>query len=141
MEAKKTKILLIDDNDIIRIMFSNIFGLHGLDEQFELTTVARVEEARMRLDDPATRPDVIFMGLVMPFEKDGRTVTSAEAGFSVLKEVKENATLSYIRIIILSGYQDEEFQKKALEMGAERYLKKSESMPQDILEVIRSLHP
>lgn len=139
MENKKTKILIIDDNEIIRMMFSNIFWLHGLDDTYELGTVGRVDEALERIADTSTRPDIIFMGLVMPFEKGGKVTPSAEAGFSIIKRVKEDAELSRIRIIILSGYQDTEYQQKALEMGAERYLKKSESMPQDILEVIRSL--
>lgn len=139
MENKKTKILIIDDNEIIRIMFSNIFWLHGLDDTFELNTVARVDEALKQIDDSSTRPDIIFMGLVMPLEKGGKITPSVEAGFTIIKHVKENPELSRTRIIVLSGYQDAEFQQKALDMGVERYLKKSENMPQDILEVIRSL--
>lgn len=139
MENKKTKILIIDDNEIIRMMFSNIFWLHGLDDAYEIGTVARVDEALKQIDDPTTSPDIIFMGLVMPFEKGGKVTPSVEAGFTIIKHIKENPALSRIRIIVLSGYQDAEFKQKALDMGVERYLKKSESMPQDILELIRSL--
>lgn len=139
MNERKIKILLVDDNEIIRIMFSNIFWLHGLDDKYSLATALRIEEARALIDDPATRPDFVFMGLVMPMEKEGKTVVSAEAGFSLLKHIRENLELTSVRVIILSGYNDIELQKKALEMGAERYLNKSESMPQDIIEVIRSL--
>ena len=139
MENKKTKILVIDDNEIVRMMFSNIFWLHGLDDTYELSTVGRVDEAQKQIEDLSTRPDIIFMGLVMPFETGGKITPSVEAGFKIIKQVKENSELSRIRIIVLSGYQDVEFQQKALDMGVERYLKKSESMPQDILEVIRSL--
>jgi CheY-like chemotaxis protein len=139
MENKKTKILIIDDNEIIRMMFSNIFWLHGLDDTYELSTVGRADEAQKQIENPSTCPDIIFMGLVMPLEKDGKVTPSVEAGFTIIKQVKENPKLSHIRIIVLSGYQDAEFQQKALDMGVERYLKKSESMPQDILELIRSL--
>ncbi len=140
MENKKIKILIIDDNEIIRMMFSNIFWLHGLDDTYELNTVARVDEALKQIDDPSSRPDIIFMGLVMPLEKGGKITPSVEAGFTIIKHIKESSELSRIRIIVLSGYQDAEFKQKALDMGVERYLKKSESMPQDILELIRSLH-
>lgn len=139
MDEHKIKILLVDDNEIIRMMFSNIFWLHGLDDQYSLTTAARINEARALIDDPATRPDFVFMGIVMPIEKEGRMVVSAEAGFMLLKHIKENPEFATIRVIILSGYNDAAFQKKALEMGAERYLNKSENMPQDIIEVVRSL--
>ena len=84
MEPHKKKILLIDDNEIVRLMFSNVFWLHGLDDKYELTTVGRIEEAYIFITNPATRPHIIFTGLVMPFEKNGRVETSAEAGFSLL---------------------------------------------------------
>lgn len=138
MDNQKKKILLIDDNEVMRIMFSNIFWIHGLDDQYEITAIGNITEAEAILADKATRPDFILTGLVMPFEKDGRTTTSAEAGFTILKRVKEDPELAHIRVIIFSSYEDEEYQKKALALGAERYLKKKESLPQDIVQLIRS---
>ena len=138
MDRLKKKILLIDDNEVLRIMFANIFWIHGLDDEYEINTISNVSEAEAILISDATRPDIILTGLVMPFEKDGKTTTTAEAGFTLLKRVKEDPTLSHIRVIIFSSYEDEEYQKKALALGAEKYLKKKESLPQDIVDVIRS---
>ncbi|MBI3634181.1 MAG: response regulator [Candidatus Yonathbacteria bacterium] len=138
MDKPKKKILLIDDNEVMRIMFSNIFWIHGLDDEYEITAISNVSGAEAILADEKTRPDIILTGLVMPFEKDGRTTTTAEAGFTLLKRIKEDPVLSHIRVIIFSSYEDEEYQKKALALGAERYLKKKENLPQDIMEVIRS---
>ena len=72
MEQPKKKILLVDDNEIIRLMFANIFWLHGLDDKYELTTVSSMSEASVFIANPATRPNIIFTGLVMPFEKNGK---------------------------------------------------------------------
>lgn len=138
MDTPKKKILLIDDNEVIRIMFANIFWIHGLDDQYEVTAIGNVAEAEALLADKAKRPDFILTGLVMPFAKDGRTITSAEAGFNLLKRIKEDPELAHIRVVILSNYEDEEYQKKALALGAERYLKKKENLPQDIIDIIRS---
>ena len=138
MNNRKKKILFIDDNEVMRIMFANIFWIHGLDDAYEVTTIGNMPEALALLANEATRPDFIITGLVMPFEKDGRTTTSAEAGFTLLKRVKEDPALAHIRVIIFSSYDDEEYQKRALALGAERYLKKKEDLPQDVIQIIRS---
>lgn len=139
MNAPKKKILLIDDNEIVRLMFSNVFWLHGLDDNYELNTVGTIEEAFVFIDNPSTRPEIIFSGLVMPFMKDGKKETTAEAGFSLLKHVKDNPETQSIRFVIFSGYVEEEYKNKALGLGAEMYLQKGENMPQDLIKVIKDL--
>lgn len=138
MEQSKKKILLIDDNEIVRLMFSNIFWLHGLNDEYELNTVGTIREAWTFIENYSTSPDIIFTGLVMPFEKDGKIETSAEAGFSLLKKLKADPLTQKIRIIIFSGFSEEEYRTQALALGAEMFLKKGENMPQDLIEIIRS---
>lgn len=138
MNSKK-KLLLVDDNEIIRMMFANVFWLHGLDDKYELTTAETTEKARAIFEDPATRPDIVFMGLVMPFEKNGKIETNAEAGLSFIRAIKGNSAYSSARIVVFSSYDEEAYREQAMALGAERYLRKGENMPQDIIEVIRSL--
>lgn len=139
MEHEKKKILLIDDNEIVRLMFSNVFWLHGLGDKYELTTVGSVGEAFTFINNVATRPHIVFTGLVMPFEKEGKISTSAEAGFSLLRQIKSTPETKSIRVIIFSGYNEDEYRSQALSLGAEMYLKKGENMPQDLIQIIRSL--
>src|SRR3989344_147922 len=138
MEQPKKKILLVDYNEIIRLMFANIFWLHGLDDKYELTTVSSMSEASVFIANPATRPNIIFTGLVMPFEKNGKIETSAEAGFSLLKRIKTDPETQSIRVVVFSGYDEDEYRTQALALGAEAYLTKGENMPQDLLQLIRS---
>lgn len=138
MEQQKKKILLIDDNEIVRLMFSNVFWLHGLDDKYELNTVGTIDEGLVFISNTSTRPDIIFTGLVMPFKKDGKMETTAEAGFSILKSIKENPETKSIRVIIFSGYNEEDYRAKALGLGAEMYLQKGENMPQDLIKIINS---
>lgn len=140
MTDKKKKLLLIDDNEVVRIMFSNLFWLHGLDEKYELRMINHVEEAEAVIANHATRPDVIFTGLVMPFKKDGKMITTAEAGFSLLKRIKGDPETKNISVVIFSSYGEKEYQKQAIEMGAEMYLKKSENMPQDLIDAIECIN-
>lgn len=136
--TQKKRLLLIDDNEVVRLMFSNIFWLHGLDEKYNLVTIAHVDEAETLFTNPALRPDIVFMGLVMPFTKNGKVETSAEAGFSMLKRIKEDPVTSQIRVVIFSAYEEEGYREKAMSLGAEAYLKKDENMPQDIIRTIQS---
>ena len=138
METQRKKILLIDDNEIVRIMFSNIFWLHGISDTHDLITVESTTKALSVVTNPETRPDIIFMGLVMPFEKNGKIETSAEAGFSFLRAIKEDPDTRNIHVVIFSSYDEEGQRAQALSLGAEKYIKKGDNMPQDIIEVIRS---
>ncbi len=138
MDAPKKKILLIDDNEIVRLMFSNVFWLHGLDDKYELNTVGTMEEAFVFIEDPSSRPDIIFTGLVMPFTNNGKKETSAEAGFSLLRRIKSDPSTQSIHVVIFSGYNEEEYRAQAMSLGAEMYLQKGENMPQDLIQIIRS---
>ena len=139
MTNQKKRILLIDDNEVMRMMFSNIFWLHGLDDEYELETISSISQAEERFADHTKTPHIIFTGLVMPFEKDGKTVTSAEAGFTLLKRIKDDPKLSHIRVVIFSSFDDQEFREQAMTLGAYQYLNKSDSMPQDIIQTIRTI--
>lgn len=141
MNEQRKKLLLIDDNEVVRIMFSNLFWLHGLDEKYELKAISQLEEAEPLITNPATRPDIIFTGLVMPFKKNGKTETSPEAGFSLLKRVKQDPETKNISVVIFSSYNEKEYQEQALALGAEMYLQKSENMPRDLINTISCLAP
>lgn len=138
METRKKKILLIDDNEIVRLMFSNVFWLHGLGDKYELATVGSIDEAFISIEDPSAKPDIIFTGLVMPFVKDNNRETNAEAGFSLLRRIKGDPKTQSIRVIIFSSYNEQEYREQALSLGAEMYLQKGENMPQDLIQIIRS---
>ena len=74
----------------------------------------------------------------MPFTKDGKKETSAEAGFSLLRRIKGTQSTQSIRVVIFSGYNEEEYRSQAMSLGAEMYLQKGENMPQDLIQIIRS---
>lgn len=73
------------------------------------------------------RPDVILMDLVMPV-MDGMTAIG-----EILSEAPE------ARIVILTGYDDEERVFRGLRAGAQSYLLK-ETPVEDLIDVIRKVH-
>lgn len=136
----KTKILLVDDSEIIRIFFHDIFWIHGLEENYDLQIVDNIEAAKKIINDPEKKPDIIFSDLVMTIIKDGKKIATSEAGLSLLKEIKSNPATKNIKVIIFSGYNDKETRDQALEAGADMYLAKEEHLPQDLIKVLEGLH-
>jgi len=139
MNPAKKKILLVDNNEFTRLMFSDIFWLHGLDDECEFSVATTVEEALPIINAEATRPDVVFTGLVMPIEKNGKTEISAEAGFSLIEKIKSNPETKSVRVVVFSDYDEEGYREHAKTLGAEMYLKKDSSIPQDLIRIVHSL--
>ncbi len=138
-EGKK-KILLVDDSEIIRLYFRDIFWIHGLDSKFDLNICADIDKAKQIIKDPNTRPALVFSGLVMPIKQGDKTVSSPEAGFSFLEELKSNPELKDIHVIIFSAYSDKKYQDRAKELGADSFLAKQENMPRELVQFIENLN-
>ena len=136
----KAKVLLIDDNEVIRIYFKEVFWIHGLESQYDLEVAESFDRAESLIRDPKTRPQIIFSDLVLAYRgPDGRMVTSPEAGFSLLQKIKNDPELKNIKVIIFSGYADKAYQDKAKQMGADGYLVKADNMPEDIVAFMQSM--
>jgi CheY-like chemotaxis protein len=137
-ETKKQKLLLVDDNELTRIYFREVFWLHGLEYRFDLEMAESLEQAWQMIEHDATRPDIIFMGLVMPFKVGDHTITTPEAGFNLLKQVKSNPKYKAIRVIIFSAFDNSEYKETAKKLGADSYLVKSQNLPGDLLNFIQN---
>lgn len=136
---EKIKILLIDDDEIIRIYFQDVFWIYGLDKKFELNIVNDIKEGEKIINDPKTKPDIVFLDLVMPIKENGRTVVSPESSFAMLKKIKTDPNLQKIKVIIFSGHSEKSFIDKAKELGAEDYIIKGENMPKEMAEYIEKI--
>lgn len=135
----KINILLVDDNEVIRIFFKDIFWLHGLEGQFHLEIAAGVDEALAILNNTEKKIDVIFLDLVMPLKKEGKEITTSEAGLSILRTVKGDSKMNHIKVIVFSGYTDKKDIEEAKKNGADMYLAKEEHLPQDLIRIFNGL--
>lgn len=136
----KKKILLVDDNEIIRLYFRDIFWIHGLDRKYDLNICQDIEKAEEVIKDPKTRPALVFSGLVMPIKQGDKMVVSPEAGFSILQKIKSNPDLKDIKVIIFSGYDEKKYQDRAKELGADSFLIKHDNMPRELVQFIENLN-
>ncbi len=82
-------------------------------EGFQVEIAVNGEEALKLAREK--NPDLIFCDLMMPI-KDG---------FEVLRELKADAKLKKIKVIILSNLSQEEDKKRVMDLGAEEYIVKA----------------
>jgi len=111
------KILVIEDDKFLR----KVIKKKLLKEEY-IVTEAIDGEAGLRMLK-TDKPDLILLDLVLP-EIDG---------FGVLARIKKDPILSKIPVIILSNLGQREDVQKALDLGADDYLIKSNFNPGEIV--------
>lgn len=102
------RILVIDDDRNARLTLSKM--LEGAGHNVALAADGRSGLKAVR----SYKPDIILLDVLM-FGMDGLTV---------LKEIRENNKTRLIPVIMLTGVDSDEAQKKALHLYAEAYLSK-----------------
>lgn len=138
-EQKKIKIILVDDDELIRIYFRDIFWIHGLDDKYELKTIDDVKKAEEVIFSPTEMPDIVFLDLVMPIEKEGHTIATPEAGLNLLKKIKGNPQTKNIKVVIFSGHDEKIIQDQVKELGVENYLVKGSSLPKELVDFVENI--
>lgn len=136
---KKCRLLIVDDSEMIRIYFRDIFWIHGLNDRYDIMMADSPEAADKILSDPNQLPDIIFLDLTMPLRsKDGQYYKETpQAGLEILKKIKTSPDLKHIKVIIFSGLPD--FKHIVEDLGADGYLVKGDNLPQDVLRYVEEL--
>ena len=102
------KVLIADDEDIIRRGLASMVGQYG-----RLEVVALAEDGEIALElANQTHPDLMLVDINMPFLD----------GFEFIQEAKKR--LPDVEIVMITGYDDFAFVQKALQMGIADYLLK-----------------
>ena len=117
------KVLIVDDNRPIR---KSLRHLIETADDIKIVDTARngieaVEKAR------SLRPEVAVMDISMPLMD----------GIEATEHIRECCRIT--RVIILSGFQDPEYVRRALEVGAKGYVIK-DTAANDLLEGIRTIN-
>ncbi len=102
--------LVVDDSRVARMTLSKLLVSHS----FEVIELASGEQAISHLQIMATKPDIIFMDVMMG-GMDGLTAT---------RQIKSNNSLSAIPVVICTGNDSETDKEKALATGAMSVLSK-----------------
>jgi len=122
VEAKRIRILLADDHNIMRR------GLRLLlDRQPGFEVVGEAADGRQAVERAeATNPDVLVLDIAMP------NMSGIEAAQRI------SALLPHAAIVILSMHSDEGYVLRALKAGAKGYVLK-DSAENDLIEAIKAV--
>jgi len=123
MTEKKPKILIVDDDDVIRETYVQVFKQKGFEVASAVDGVDGVDLATKNI------PDVILTGIIMP----------RMDGFQLIQTLRENIQTREVPIAILSHLGREEDRKKAQEMGIGEFIVQGSATINEIVGKIRSL--
>lgn len=120
---KKGKVLLIEDDQLMVKLYSIKLDLEGYE-----VTVATAGSQGLESASSAP-PDVILLDIVMP----------GMDGFEVLRRLKKNPKTKTIPVLILTNLTGEEEEvQKAIRLGAQDFIKKSDYTMRGIVGKVQS---
>ena len=122
-ELIKHKILIIDDDDIIRETYLQVFQERG----FEATGAKDGVEGI----DLATKEkfDVILTGIIMP----------RMDGFQLISALRKNIETKDVPVAIISHLGREEDRQRAKEMGVENFIVQGDITPREVVDKMKSI--
>lgn len=141
-EQKKVKILLVDDDEMMSIYFRDIFWIHGKSDAYEIKMVSSLEEAEKIVKDESTKPDTIFLDVLMSSKgsKGHAPAYQMARSLEFISKIKKDKDLAKINIIIFSGQKQDYLKDAAEELGINGYLVKGELMPKEIVSFTDKIH-
>jgi DNA-binding response OmpR family regulator len=113
-------IVWIEDDEFLSGLVSQKMAHEGR----RLTRVSRAEEALAAID--AEVPSAIVLDILLP----------GMNGFELLGQLRANARLAEVPIIVLSNYSQEDDVKRAESLGADRYLVKATLSLDEVMKAI-----
>ena len=105
-DQKKEKILIVDDDSMVKNLFSEILSSDG----YQVDIASDGFEAGAKTIQ--CKPDLIILDLFMP----------GIDGFDVCKQIKNNSGLSHIKILACTGYGTQEKRDRIMKSGADGFL-------------------
>lgn len=119
------KVLIIEDNPMLQKMYRTMVTNHGYEVEVASDGLEGVEKAR------AVKPDMILMDVMMP----------KLSGLKVLEKLKADKATAGVPVVVLTNLANEADAKRAKQMGAVKYLLKTENDPAQIAVLVEQLLP
>jgi len=105
------KILIVDDEPFILTLL--VQTLEAFEEEGVILLKASNGEEALRLAQ-TERPDLVFLDVMMP----------RLSGYEVCQQIKEDADLNSITVILLTARGQETDRERAIDVGADEYITK-----------------
>ena len=106
--VQKNHVLIVDDDVFSRGLLSRI-----LDPHYRVTACGTAADAVARLSGPPL-PDLVLLDVMMP-DMDG---------FEMLRWMQQNSSTADIPVVFITGLNDQDSERRGLELGAVDYVHK-----------------
>lgn len=116
------KILIVDDDEALSVIFSTTFKKNGFDTVLAANGRTGIDKAKTE------KPELILLDQILP----------DISGNEVLKTLKLDPATQNIPVIILSNFSQEELVKEAINSGAKDYVFKYQVEPIDLVTKVKS---
>lgn len=121
MEERK-RIMIVEDEDDARTIYKDVLLMNGFDVVEAVDGLDAVEKAQQ------TKFDMILMDIITP-RKDG---------IEALAQIKSNPTLyGYPKVVMLSNVSGDLAIEKAMDLGADGYMLKTDVEPSDVIDIVK----
>lgn len=121
VQKPSADILVVEDDKF----YANIYRTKFAKEGYDIRLASDGDEALMMVRE--RRPDLVLLDLIMP-KKDG---------FETLRELKADAALKDIRVVVFSNLSQEEDVKRVMDAGAHDYIVKANISLQDMVDRVK----
>ncbi|MFH1047518.1 MAG: response regulator [Patescibacteria group bacterium] len=119
----KRKVLVIDDDEFLAGIYILTLKKAGFDIELQKDGTSGLRVAKK------IKPAAIILDVLMP----------GIDGFQVLRELKENRTTKNIPVLMLTTLSQNEDVEMGLAAGADVYLTKTTSLPNDVVSKLNEL--
>lgn|SRR4030042_657069 len=116
-------VLIVEDDPLVSRMYQTVFQFEG----FEVELARNGEEGIEKLKK--LRPVMVLLDVMMP----------KMTGIDVLKALKSDPTTKSIPVVVLTNLSGDKDAEKALELGAVKFIVKSQNKPKDIVAQIKEI--
>lgn len=118
---KKTKIILVDDDDFLVDMYSAKFSHMNVD-------VVPINSGTLLLEKlrKGETADIILLDIVLP-QMDG---------IETLKQIRKEKLAEEIPIIMLTNQNDENDIKRTRDLGVDSYVVKAFTTPSEVVDIV-----
>jgi len=136
-ELKKVKVLFVEDENLLRSLFSELFAI---DQEYEYEILSAMD-LKSGLDlMKSAKPNLVILDLILPYDKNvaaNQEDLSEKMGLAFLKQVKGDPEYKNIPVIVFSNLNDVEVKRQAHDAGAYAYLVKASTTPEQFTQVAK----
>lgn len=122
-ETNKFKILVVDDDDMVRETYVQVFQERGFEAVGAKDGVEGIDLATKN------KFDVILTGIIMP----------RMDGFHLVSALRENVATKDVPVAIISHLGREEDRKQAKELGIDNFIVQGSMTPREVADKLKSL--